>query len=83
MPVEEVHYFFQGVWQENPFDELEGEYNVQFHNKCPTSDEIHEICKDKMARILILEDMMDHITDSKDIVELLTKQVLHMNIMVF
>ena len=22
MPVEEVHYFFQGVWQENPFDEL-------------------------------------------------------------
>ena len=82
-PVEEVHYFFQGVWQENPFDELEGEYNVQFHNTCPTSDEIHEICKDKMPRILILDDMMNHITDSKDIVELLTKQVHHMNIMVF
>ena len=83
MPVEEVHYFFQGVWQENPFDELEGEYNVQFHNTCPTSDEIHEICKDKMPRILILDDMMNHITDSQDIVELLTKQVHHMNIMVF
>ena len=83
-PVEEVHYFFQGVWQENPFDELEGEYNVQFHNTCPTSDEIHEICKDKMPRIsMILDDMMDHITDSRDIVELLTKQVHHMNIMVF
>ena len=82
-PVEEVHYFFQGVWQENPFDELEEEYNMQFHNTCPTSDEIHEICKDKMPRILILHDMMNHITDSKDIVELLTKQVHHMNIMVF
>ena len=82
-PVEEVHHFFQGVWQENPFDELEGEYNVQFHNTCPTSDEIHDICKDKMPRILILDDMMNHITESKDIVELLTKQVHHMNIMVF
>ena len=83
IPLEEVHYFFQGVWQENPFDELEGEYNVQFHNTCPTSDEIHEICKDKMPRILILDDMMNHITDSQDIVELLIKQVHHLNIMVF
>ena len=83
MPVEEVHYFFQGVWQENPFDELEGDYNVQFHNHCPTSDEIHELCKDKMPRILILDDMMSHITDSQSIVDLLTKQVHHLNIMVF
>ena len=69
--------------KKNPFDELEGDYNVQFHNHCPTSDEIHELCKDKMPRILILDDMMSHVTDSQDIVDLLTKQVHHMNIMVF
>ena len=82
-PVEEVHYFFQGVWQENPFDELEGEYNVEFHRTCPTSEEIHEICKDKLPRILILDDMISHITDSKEIVDILTRQVHHMNLMVF
>ena len=82
-PVEEVHYFYQGVWQENPFDELEGDFNVQFHASCPTSSEIHELCKDKMPRILILDDMMNHITNSQDIADLLTRQVHHLNIMVF
>lgn len=81
--VEEVHYFYTGPWQNDPFDRLEHEYNVQFHRKEPTSEDIENICSDKAPRIIILDDMMEHIGNSSDIVDLLTKDVHHMNLMVF
>lgn len=81
--VEEVHYFYKGPWQEDPFDKLEHEYNVQFHGKEPDRADIDRICGDKLPRILVLDDMMEHIVNSPDIVDLLTKDVHHMNLMVF
>lgn len=82
-PVEEVHYFFKGRWQKDPFDDLESEYNVQFHNKKPMRKDIEDICRDTKPRVIILDDMMEHIVDSQDVVDLLTKDVHHMNLMVF
>lgn len=84
LPVEEVHYFYHGEWQPNPFDKLERDYNVQFHNKKPQSEDIHHLCKeDRLPRVLVLDDMMEHITSSEAVLELLTKDVHHMNLMVF
>ena len=83
VPIEEFHYYYREVWQKNPFDEMESKYNVQFHDECPSSEDINELCKDRAPRVVVLDDMMDHIMDSPEIVQLLTRQVHHLNIMVF
>lgn len=49
----------------------------------PTSNIIEKLCQDRKPRILVLDDMMQQLVEDKSFVEIITKHVHHLNMMVF
>ena len=79
--VEEVIYFYTSMWQNHPFDELEKE-GVKFRREIPTNTIIEHLCHDKKPRIIVLDDMIQHVVEDDSLFQLLSRQVHHLNIMV-
>lgn len=82
VPVAEIIYFYTSEWQSHPFDELEQINGVRFIKLEPTAGYTGKLCQDRRPRIIILDDMLQHVTEDDSIVQLITRQVHHLNIMV-
>lgn len=79
--VEEVLYFYTSMWQPHPFDELEKQ-GVKFRREIPNKGLIENLCNDKRPRIIVLDDMIQHVVEDDSLFQLLSRQVHHLNIMV-
>ena len=76
--VEEVIYFYTSMWQNHPFDELEKE-GVKFRREIPTNTIVENLCHDKKPRIIVLDDMIQHVVENDSLFQLLSRQVHHLN----
>ena len=79
--MEEVLYFYTSMWQPHPFDELEKQ-GVKFRREIPHKGLIENLCDDKRPRIIVLDDMIQHVVEDDSLFQLLSRQVHHLNIMV-
>ena len=84
-----IHYFKGSAWQSQPFDTIEKEAGVKFYSTFPTKRQIEELVqnnkktKKQTTTILIFDDWMNQLYKSDDMVDVLTKMVYHLNLLVF
>ena len=87
--LDNIHYFKGSTWQSQPFNTLEKEGGVKFYSTFPTKRQIEKLVqnnkktKKQTTTILIFHDWMNQLYKNDDMVDVLTKMVYHLNILVF
>ena len=86
--LDNIHYFKGSTWQSQPFNTLEKEAGVKFYSTFPTKRQIEKLVQNnkktkKQTTILIFHDWMNQLYKNDDMVDVLTKMVHNLNILVF
>ena len=76
-PARKIIYFY-GVWQ-SLFDDMERNLDIVFHKGIPTSDSSTSLA-DGDHHIIVMDDLMDDVTNSKDTQNLFTRGSHHRNL---
>ena len=87
--LDNIHYFKGSTWQSQPFNTLKKEAGVKFYSTFRTKRRIEKLVqnnkktKKQTTTILIFDDWMNQLYKNDDMVDVLTKMVHHLNLLVF